>query len=92
MLQLAENKRERHPQIAKKFKNAVFASASLLEDGLPLFRSFLAAPTAAITPAVNTSAAPQIGVLRPPMLPCCQRYQPAISGVACTRVGRGERQ
>jgi hypothetical protein len=79
MLQLTENKRARHTQIAKKFKN-----------GLPLFRSFLAAPMAARTPAMNTSAAPQIGVLRPPMLPCCQRYQPAISGIACSRVGRGE--
>jgi hypothetical protein len=79
MLQLAENKRGRHAQIAKKFKN-----------GLALFRPFLAAPTAARTPAVNTSAAPQIGVLRPSMLPCCLRYQPAISGIACARVGRGE--
>jgi hypothetical protein len=79
MLQLAENKRARHAQIAKKFKN-----------GLRLFRSFLAAPIAARTPAVNTSVSPQIGVLRAPMLPCCQRYQPAISGIACTRVGRGE--
>jgi hypothetical protein len=79
MLQLAENKRERHAQIAKKFKN-----------GVPLFRSFLAAPAAARMPEVNTSAASQIGVLSLPMLPCCQRYQPAISGVACARVGRGE--
>jgi hypothetical protein len=79
MLQLAENKRARHAQIAKKFKN-----------GLPLFRSFLAASASARTPAVNTSAAPQIGVLRPSMLPCCQRYQHAISGIACTRVRRGE--
>jgi hypothetical protein len=79
MLQLAENKRERQAQIAKKFKN-----------GLPLFRSFLAAPLATRAPAVNTSAAPQIGVLRASMLPCCQRYQPAISGIACTRVRRGE--
>ena len=79
MLQLAENKRERHAQIAKKFKN-----------GLRLFRSFLAAPIAARTPVVNTSVSPQIGVLRAPMLPCCQRYQPAITGIACTRVGRGE--
>jgi hypothetical protein len=45
MLQLTENKRTRHTQIAKKFKN-----------GLPLFRSFLAASIAARTPAVNTSA------------------------------------
>jgi hypothetical protein len=79
MLQLAENKRGRHAQIAKKFKN-----------GLSLSRSFFAAQTAARTPAVNTSAAPQIGVLRPSMLPCCQLYQPAISGIACSRVGRGE--
>jgi hypothetical protein len=79
MLQLTENKRTRHTQIAKKFKN-----------GLPLFRSFLAAPMAARTPEVNTSASPQIGVLRASMLPWCQRYQPAISGIACTRVGRGE--
>jgi hypothetical protein len=79
MLQLTENKRARQAQIAKKFKN-----------GLPLFRSFLAAPIAARTPAVNTSVSPQIGVLRAPMLPCCQRYQPAISGIACARVGRGE--
>jgi hypothetical protein len=79
MLQLTENKRTRHTQIAKKFKN-----------GLPLFRSYFAAPTAARTSSVNTSAAPQIGVLCASMLPCCQRYQPAISGIACTRVGRGE--
>jgi hypothetical protein len=79
MLQLAENKRERQAQIAKKFKN-----------GLPLFRSFLAAQTAARTPELNTSAAPQIGVLCASMLPCCQRYQPAISGIACARVRRGE--
>jgi hypothetical protein len=79
MLQLAENKRARHAQIAKKFKN-----------GLPLFRSLLAAPTAARTPAVNTLAAPQIGVLCASMLPCCLRYRHAISGIACTRVGRGE--
>jgi hypothetical protein len=79
MLQLTENKRVQHTQIAKKFKN-----------GLPLFRSFLAAPIAARTPAVNTSAAPQIGVLRASMLPCCQHYQPARSGIACARVGRGE--
>jgi hypothetical protein len=79
MLQLAENKRARQAQIAKKFKN-----------GLPLFRSLLAAPIAARKPAVNTLAAPQVGVLRASMLPCWQRYQPAISGIACTRVGRGE--
>jgi hypothetical protein len=79
MPQLAENKRARQAQIAKKFKN-----------GLPLFRSFLAAPTAARTPELNTSAAPQIGVLCASMLPCCQRYQPAISGIACARVRRGE--
>jgi hypothetical protein len=79
MLQLAENKRDRQAQIAKKFKN-----------GLPLFHSFLAAPTAARTLAVNTLAAPQIGVLRASMLPCCLRYQPAIPGIACARVGRGE--
>ena len=79
MLQLAENKRARHTQIAKKIKN-----------GLPLFRSFLAATTAARPLAVNTSAAPQIGVFRASMLPCCLRYQPAISGIACARVGRGE--
>jgi hypothetical protein len=79
MLQLAENKRERHAQIAKNFKN-----------GLPLFRPFLAVPAAARTSALNTSAAPQIGVLRASMLPCCQHYQPAISGIACARVGRGE--
>jgi hypothetical protein len=79
MLQLVENKEARQAQIAKKFKN-----------GLPLSRSLLATPIAPRTPELNTSATPQIGVLRPPMLPCCQRYQPAISGIACTRVGRGE--
>ena len=79
MLELTENKRARHTQIAKKIKN-----------GLPLFRSFLAATTAARTPGVNTSAAPQIGVLHASMLPCCLRYQPAISGIACARMGRGE--
>jgi hypothetical protein len=77
MLQLAENKRARHAQIAKKSKN-----------GLPLFRSFLAAPIPARTPAVNTSAAPQIGVLSASMLPCCQRYQPAISSVSGARAGK----
>jgi hypothetical protein len=81
MLQLTENTRPRQPQIAKKSKNE-----------LPLFGSFLAAPTAARTPAVNTSAAPPIGVLRASMLPCCQRYQRAISGIACRAWERGDRR
>jgi hypothetical protein len=35
MLQLSENKRRRQAQIAKKFKNVVYASASFLEDEIP---------------------------------------------------------
>jgi hypothetical protein len=55
-----------------------------------LFVPFPAALVAARIVAVNTSTAAQIGVLRASMLPCCQHYQPAISGIACARVGRGE--
>ena len=40
MLQLAENKRERYAQIAQKSKNAFFASAGFLEDGLLHFSRF----------------------------------------------------
>jgi hypothetical protein len=91
MLQLTENKEGQHAQIAKKSRNAVFASASLLEDGFQHFSPFLLPlrghqdhPTV----AVSTRRAPRIGVLRPSMLPCCQRYQPAISGVSGTRAAK----
>jgi hypothetical protein len=39
-------------------------------------------------PISETSPTPPIGVLRASMLPCCQRYQRAISGVDCTRAGK----
>ena len=77
MLQLAENKPRRHTQIAKKSKN-----------GFPPFCSFSAAPSTARTAAPKTSAAPRIGVLRLAMLPCCRRFQPAISGIFVS--ARGE--
>jgi hypothetical protein len=77
MLQLTENKRARHAQIAKKFRN-----------GYPPFCSVSAALVAARTFAVNTSTAAQIGVLRPSMLPWCQRYQPAVSAISLTRAGK----
>jgi hypothetical protein len=40
------------------------------------------------TPTRETSPAPPIGVLRSSMLPCCQRYRPAISDVSGARVGK----
>jgi hypothetical protein len=77
MLQLAENKRERHAQIAKKSKN-----------GFPPSCPFPASPAVPRTAAVNTSTAAQIGVLCASMLPCCQRYQRAMLGIDCARVGK----
>src|ERR1700733_10491232 len=54
MLQLSENKRRRPAQIAKKFKNALYASASFLEDGFlhpsHFFSSLSAAKHHAVLP------------------------------------------
>jgi len=77
MLQLTENKRARHAQIAKKFRN-----------GYAPFCSISAALVAARVDAVHTSTAGQIGVLRASMLPWCQRYQPAVSAISLTRAGK----
>jgi hypothetical protein len=77
MLQLAENKRARHAQIAKKFRN-----------GYPPFCSVSAALAAARVDVVHTLNAAQIGVLRASMLPWCQRYQPAVSAISLTRAGK----
>jgi len=40
------------------------------------------------TPTRGTTPAPPIGVLRLAMLPCCRRYQPAISGIFCRPAGK----
>ena len=77
MLQIAENKRARHAQIAKKFRN-----------GYPPFCPVSAPLVAARIFAVNTSTAARIGVLRASMLPWCQRYQPAVSAISLTRAGK----
>ena len=39
-------------------------------------------------PISETSPTPPIGVLRVSMLPCCQRSQREILGIACTRAGK----
>jgi hypothetical protein len=61
MLQLSENKRRRQAQIAKKFKNAVYASGSFLEDDIPAFLAlslFVVSPeTRRGSPAEPTNAA-----------------------------------
>jgi len=77
MLQLTENKRARHTQIAKKSQN-----------GYAPFCSVSGTLAAARIDAVNTSTAAQIGVLPASMLPCCQRYQPAVSAISLTRAGK----
>jgi hypothetical protein len=77
MLQLSENKRARHAQIAKKFRNEC-----------PPICSVSAALAAARIFAVHTSTAAQIGVLPASMLPWCQRYQPAVSAISLTRAGK----
>jgi len=58
MLQLSENKRRRQTQIAKKFKNAGYASASFLEDAfLALSLIALSRETRRGFTAEHTSAA-----------------------------------
>jgi hypothetical protein len=80
MLQLAENKRAHHTQIAKKSKN-----------GLALFRPSSAPPAVARMAVANTSTAAKLGVLPASMLPCCQRYHSAVSDGSCrARMERGE--
>jgi len=93
MLQLSENKRRRQAQIAKKFKNAGYASASFLEDAFLRFSHFFSSPSAARRDAVlppSTAHLPPIGVFRPPVLPWTHHHQPAISAIFLQAWGRGE--
>jgi len=93
MLQLSENKRRRQAQIAKKFKNALYASASFLEDAFLHLSHFFSSPSVAKHETVfplNTQPRPRIGIFGPPVLPLTHHHQPAISAISPQAWGRGE--
>jgi hypothetical protein len=93
MLQLSENKRRRQAQIAKKLKNAGYASAGFLEDAFLHFSHFFSSSRAVKHHAVlplKTLPPPRIGIFRPPVLPWTHHHQPAMSAISPQAWGRGE--